>query len=316
MRKFAVVFAAGLVIFPAHAQDYPNRPVRVIVATTAGSATDNVVRLVGARLTEMWGQQIVVDNRPGASGLIGAEIVAKASPDGYTLWLATMTQLISTNLYKRYPMASEYTPVGKVASTPYIIAVTGVLPVRSIEELVAHAKAHPGKLLYGTAGIGSTPHLCMELFNRSAGVQMTHVPYRGSTVALTDMMGGQLHVTCAAAPVMHPYVKGGKVRVLGVSSEAPTELAPGLRPIGEAVPGFVLGGWYGMLVPKNTPPEIVARVNRDLVKVLQEPELRKRLLALGAEPEPGSAAQFAQFLDRETARWTQLLREANIRPPQ
>ena len=173
MRKFAVGFAAGLVIAAAHAQDYPNRPVRVIVATTAGSATDNVVRLVGARLTEMWGQQIVVDNRPGASGLIGAEIVAKASPDGYTLWLATMTQLISTNLYKRYPMASEYMPVGKVASTPYVIAVTSVLPVRSIEELVAHAKAHPGKLLYGTAGIGSTPHLCMELFNRSAGVKFT-----------------------------------------------------------------------------------------------------------------------------------------------
>lgn len=316
MRKLALGFAAGLAIAAAQAQEYPNRPVRVIVATTAGSASDNVVRLVGARLTEMWGQQIVVDNRPGASGLIGAEIVAKASPDGYTLWLATMTQLISTNLYNRYPMASDYTPVGKVASTPYVIAVTSALPVRTIEELIAHAKAHPGKLLYGTAGIGSTPHLCIELFNRSTGVQMTHVPYKGSTVALTDMMAAQLHVTCAAAPVMHPYVKSGKVRVLGVSSETPTALAPGLQPIGEAVPGFVLGGWYGMLAPRHTPPEIVARVNRDLVKVLNEPELRKRLLALGAEPEPGSAAQFADFLGRETARWTRLLREADIRPPQ
>jgi tripartite-type tricarboxylate transporter receptor subunit TctC len=316
MRTFACLCAAGCIVAPAQAQDYPNRPVRVVVATTAGSATDNVVRLVGARLSEMWGQQLVVDNRPGASGLIGAEIVAKASPDGYTLWLATMTQLISTNLYNRYPMAAEYTPVGKVASTPYVIAVTGALPVRSVEELIAHAKANPGKLLYGTAGVGSTPHLCMELFNRSAGVQMTHVPYRGSTVALTEMMAGQLHVTCAAAPVMHPYVKGGKVRVLGVSSEGPTALAPGLRPIAGSVPGFVLGGWYGMLVPKNTPAAIVGRVNRDLVQVLNEPELRKRLLALGAEPEPGPPDEFARFLAAETGRWTKLLREADIRPPQ
>lgn len=318
-RRFvacAIALLPPLAAVESSAQAYPQRPIRLVVATTAGSGPDNIARVIGARLTEAWSQQIVIDNRAGASGLIGAEIVARAVPDGYTLWLSTMTQLISTTLYNRLHVAKEFAPVGMIASTPYVIAVSAGIPVNSIAELLAHAKARPGKLLYGTGGVGSTPHLCMEMFNALAGIKTTHVPYKGSTLALTDMMSGQTHLTCAAAPVMHPFVKSGKVRILGVSTEAPTPLAPGVVPIRETVPGFMLVGWYGMLAPRGTPPQLIARVNDELQRALREPEIQQRLNALGAEAAPTSPVAFGGFLAKETERWSRVLREADIRPTQ
>jgi tripartite-type tricarboxylate transporter receptor subunit TctC len=288
----------------------------MVVATTVGSGPDNIARVVGTRLSELLGQQVVIDNRAGASGLIGAEIVAKAAPDGHTLWIATMTQLISSTLFERLHLAKTFAPVGMIATTPYVIASSTALPVNTISELVAHAKQRPAKVLYGSAGVGSTPHLCMEMFAAATSVKMTHVPYKSSSLVLTDMLSGQIQVTCAAAPAMPAFVKSGKVRMLGVSTETPTPLAAGLIPIREAVPGFNLLGWYGVLAPKSTPATLIARLNGELERVLRESDMQQRLQALGAEAAPSSPKSFGAFLDRETERWAKLLRDADIRPQQ
>ena len=317
MNQFASVLAAVLCAsLPALAvaQAFPAKPIRMMTATTVGSGPDVIARLVGAKLGEIWGQQIVVDNRAGASGLIGAELVAKAAPDGYTLWMATMTQLISTTLYQRFLLAKEYTPVNMVASTPFVLATSSVLPVKSVAELIAYAKARPGQVMYGSGGQGSTPHLCMELFKTMTGIDLVHVPYKGSMIALTDMMGGQMHVTCSAAPGMPPFLQSGKVRALGVTSREPTVLAPGMPAVFETVPGFEIVGWYGLLAPLGTPNEIVAKINQGLAAALKSPEFRERLIAAGAEAVFSDAAQFAVFLKGETQRWEKVLRDAGIRP--
>ncbi len=318
-RKFAAGLAAVLGAASstmAHAQTqaqkYPIRPIRMITATTVGSGPDVIARLLANRLTEVLGQQIVVDNRAGASGLIGAELVARAAPDGHTLRMATMTQLISTTLYQRYLMAKAFAPVGQVASTPFVIAVSGALPVKSINELIAYSKSRPGQVLYGSGGQGTTPHLCMELFKSMTGADLSHVPYKGSAIALTEMMGGLMHSTCAAAPTVSSFVQSGKVRVLGVTTRAPTRLAPGVTPIIDSVPGYELVGWYGLLAPLDTPREIIERVNLEVAKALKFPDLQERLIAVGAEPAHTPPAAFGAFLHRETARWSKVLKEAGI----
>jgi tripartite-type tricarboxylate transporter receptor subunit TctC len=316
--RLAACCAASLffaqTLHAASGEAFPQRPLRMLVAAAAGSGPDILARQVGAKLTESWGQQVVVDPRPGASGLIGAELVARSTPDGYTLWMATMTQLISTTLQNKYRLAREFTAIGKVATTPYVIATNAAVPVKSIAELVEYTKARPRQLLYGSAGEGSTPHLCMEIFRRMAGLDLVHVPYKSSVPALRDMMGGQIHMSCAAAPAMQAFVKTGKVRALGVTSAAPTLLAPGLAPIGETVAGYELMGWYGLLAPPGTPHRLVERINTALVKALGTRELQERLVALGAEAAPSSAAAFSAFLRKETGRWEKVLLDAGIKP--
>ncbi|NBR27788.1 MAG: hypothetical protein EBT83_05155 [Betaproteobacteria bacterium] len=195
--SLSVMASAG-----AAEQPYPVKPIRMMTASTIGSGPDVIARLLGTRLTDLWGQQVVVDNRAGASGLIGAELVAKSAPDGHTLWMATMTQLISTTMYQRYMMTKDFLPVGMVGSTPFVIAISSTLPVKNMAEFIAYAKARPGQVMYGSGGQGSTPHLCMELLQNLSGIKLAHVPYKGSVIALTDMMGGQMHSSCAAAPAL------------------------------------------------------------------------------------------------------------------
>lgn len=296
------------------AADFPTKPIRMVVAAPVGSGPDILARQIGVKLSEAWGQQIVVDPRMGGSGLIGAELVAKSAPDGYTLWMATMTQLISTTMFKRFMMADEFAPVGMVASTAFVIATHVSVPVHSIAELVVYAKARPKQLLYGSTGQGTTTHLCMEMFDSMAGIDLVHVTYKGATMVLTDLMGGQIQVTCAAAPALPPFVKSGRVRELGVTTRDRTVLAPDLPPIAETVPGFELLGWYGLLAPLGTPQAIVSLVNSAVVKALKSPELRERLIALGAEAAGSSPAEFGAFLQKETVRWDKVLRDANIRP--
>ena len=288
----------------------------MITATTAGSGPDVIARLLAQRLTESLGQQVVVDNRAGASGLIGAELVARAAPDGHTLWMATMTQLISTTLYQRFVMSKEFAPVGQVASAPFVIAVGSTVPVKSIAELIAYAKARPGQVLYGSGGQGTTPHLCMELFMSMSGTNMVHVPYKGSVLALTDMMAGQVQATCAAVPTAAAAISTGKIRVLGVTTKTPTNLAPGAPVIADAVPGYELLGWYGVLAPLATPANIIARLNTDFAKALKITEVQERLIAVGAEAAHTSPASFGEFLRRENVRWTQVLKQAGIKTTQ
>ncbi len=308
-----VAFAQSTQPAVAGTQAYPARPIRLVTSNAVGSGSDIVARVLSPKLSEVLGQQIVVDNRSGASGLIAAELVARSAPDGYTIWIVTMTQLISTTVYDRYHLAKGYAPIGFIGGTPFVIATSTSLPVKTTAEFIAFAKAKPGFVMYGSSGTGTSGHLCMELFQSMAGLKLVHVPYKGSMAALTEVMGGQMHSTCFAAPTLSMVSGGQKVRVLGVTTRAVTPLAPGIPTIAEALPGYELLGWYGMLAPPGTPTEIVTRLNREFAKVLGMPDVRERMLGIGAEPAPSSPAEFGAFLKKETERWSKLLKEAGVK---
>ena len=295
-------------------QTFPTRAVRMIVSNTPGSAPDVIARLVGAKLTEAWGQQIVIDNRPGATGLIAAETLARAAPDGYTLWLNTMTQLISTLQAQRLMLAKEFAPVSLVASTPFVIVVGASVPAKSIAEFIAYAKTRPGQLIYGSAGQWGSSHLCMESLSTMAGISLVHVPYKGSTLVLTDIVAGRIHAYCPAAPSLPAFAQTGKVRLLGVTYNKPTPLVPGVPPVADTLPGFELLGWYGLQAPLRTPRPLVSRINRDLVNALKSPEIQERLTAVGAEAVGSTPAEFGAFLQKETERWGKVLREGGTLP--
>lgn len=296
------------------ADKFPARPVRMIVSNTPGSAPDVIARLVGAKLTEAWGQQIVIDNRPGATGLIAAETLARAAPDGYTLWMNTMTQLISTLQAQRFMLAKEFAPVSLVASTPFVIVVGAAVPAKSIAEFIAYAKTRPGQLIYGSAGQWGSSHLCMESLSTMSGISLVHVPYKGSTLVLTDIVAGRIHAYCPAAPSLPAFAQTGKVRPLGVTYKKPTPLVPGVPPVADTLPGFELLGWYGLQAPLHTPRHIISRINLDLVSALKTPEIQERLNAVGAEAVGSTPAEFGTFLQKETERWEKVLREGGTLP--
>lgn len=312
--RIAAFSAAILVAFyltnaGAQEQAFPSRPVRLIVANSAGSPPDNVGRLVAAKLTEIWGQQVVVDNRAGASGLIAAETVVRSAPDGYTLWLPTLTQLIASLQAQRYILGKTFAPITLVAGTPHVILANASLPVKSIADLIAYAKARPGKMTFGSAGQWGTPHLCMESFMSQAGIQMLHVPFKGSTPAQIDLMAGRIDVYCSASPAVPAMTQTGKVRALGVTYQKPTALMPGVAPVADTIRGFEVLGWYSLQAPLATPKRLVARINADMVKALKSPDLQEKLFALGAEAAPMTPEELAAFLQRETVRWDKTLRQ-------
>jgi len=294
----------------SQAQTWPARPVRMIVANGPGSAPDVIARLLGAKLADSWGQNVVIDNRPGATGLIAAEALARSAPDGHTMFLSTMTQLISTLMYQRHTLATEFTPVTLVGTTPFAIVVSSSLPVKSISEWIAYAKARPGQLLFGSGGQWGSSHLCIEKINAMAGLKMTHVPYTNTATTLADLVGGNIHIYCPAVPSLPAFSASGKVRVLGVTYQKPTKLAPGLLPVSDTLPGFEMLGWYGMNVALRTPPEIVSKINAELVKALKNPELQERMFTVGAEAVGSTPAEFAAFLKKDTDHWTKVLRES------
>lgn len=297
---------------PALAQPYPTRPIRLIVAVAAGGGSDVVSRLIAPRLSEVLGQQVVVDNRGGASGLIGSELAVRAAPDGYTLLIVTQTHLISTTLHDRFHLAKEYTSIGMVGGTPFVLLASNALNIKNVNELIALAKAKPGFVMFGTSGSGTSSHLCLELLQSLGGIKLMHVSYKGSMAAITDMMGGQIHLTCPAIPSLS--LVAGKVRVLGVTTRAPSALAPGIPTIADGLPGYELNGWYGMLAPPGLSPALVTRLNRAFTQVLSEPAIREKLFGIGVEATPSSPEAFSTFLRNETARWSKLLKEAGIKP--
>jgi tripartite-type tricarboxylate transporter receptor subunit TctC len=294
---------------------FPIRPVRMIVANGPGSAPDVVARLLGAKLSEAWGQSVVIDNRTGATGLIAVETLAKSAPDGHTMFLSTMTQLISTLMYQRYPLATDFEPVTLVGTTPFVIVVPSSLPVKNMSEWIAYAKARQGQLLYGSGGQWGSSHLCMESLNSMTGVKMTHVPYKSTTTTLADLIGGQIHIYCPAAPSLPAFMGSGRMRALGVTYKQPTKLVPGVPPVSDTVPGFELLGWYGMNLPLRTPKEIVARVNADIVKALKDPDLMEKLVAVGAEAAGTSPGEFGAFLKSQSEHWRKLLKETGAIAP-
>lgn len=292
---------------------YPSRPIRLVTPTAAGSGSDVVARIVGSRLTEVLGRQIVVDNRSGVAGLLAAELVAKAMPDGYTIGMVTLTQLMATVLYQRFPMDKDFAPVTRVGATPFVIVASPTLPVKSIPELIAHAKSRPGQLLYASGGQGSTPHFCMEMFKGMTGVDIVHVPYKSSILAVTDLGSGQVHLLCSALPTLHATIQSSKARSLAVTSREPSRLAPGVPTVAASVPGYEMDGWYGIIAPPQTPKDVIAKLNSAFAQVLKMPDVQERLLGVGAEALTSTPAEFGGFLKGEVQRWAKVMRDAGIK---
>lgn len=312
--RVPVVVAGVLLCTASAAAAFPTKPVRMVIAAPAGTGPELIARQLAAQLAEAWGQPVVVDPRPGATGLIGAEIVSRAAPDGHTLWFVTSTQLVGTTLYRRHWLAKSFAPIGMLSSTAFGIAVSASLPAQTLGELIALAKSRPGKLLYGSNGQGATTHLCMELLNGQTGVHMVHVPYKGGTLALADLASGQIQVSCQPLPTLPQFSKAGRIRLIAVTSARRSSMAPDVPAVAESLPGFEILGWHGLLAPPGTPRAIVDRVNAEATRIVQSTAMRERLAALGVEPAPTTPAEFAARLQAETVKWAKVLKDANIQP--
>lgn len=299
----------------AHAEtaaQYPSKPIHLIVPFPPGGTTDILARDVAQKLSETWHQQVIVENRPGAGGNIGADLVAKAAPDGYTLVMGTVgTHAINPSLYKKMPYdhVKDFAPVVLVAGVPNVLVVNPSLPVHSVQELIAYAKANPGKLNFASSGNGTSIHLSGELFKSMTGVEMTHVPYKGSAPALTDLIGGQVQLMFDNLPSSLGFIKAGKLRALAVTSAARSATLPDLPTIAESgLPGFEASSWFGVLAPAGTPRDIVQKVNQAVAAWLDTPDAKQRLLAQGAIPAGGSPEAFAKHIDAETAKWAKVVK--------
>jgi tripartite-type tricarboxylate transporter receptor subunit TctC len=311
-----VALAAMLASAAAALAQYPSRPVRFIVPSSAGGGTDIIARALAQKLAEAFGQPFVVENRPGAGQMIGLELAAKAAPDGHTLVMAASTLALNAVMYKKVPYDAlrDFAPIMQAATVPNVLVVHPSLPVKSLAELLAHARQHPGKLSYASAGIGTSPHMAIELLASMAGVEMVHIPYKGTGPGITDLLGGQVALMAPNVLTALPHIKAGKLRALGVTSAVRSEALPETPAIGEFLPGYEAAQWYGVLAPAGTPPDIVARLYAELVKALLHEEVKVRLAADGAEPVGSSPAEFSAFIRREIAKWTRVARAANIHP--
>jgi len=316
MRALLMIVAGlasvGLSMPSASAADYPTKPIRLVVPFPPGGTTDILARAVAQKLSETWNQQVIVDNRPGAGGNIGSDLVAKAAPDGYTLVMGTVgTHAINPNLYAKMPYdhVKDFAPVILVAGVPNVLVVNPSLPVHSVKELIDYAKANPGKLNFASSGNGTSIHLSGELFKTMAGVQMTHVPYKGSSPALADLMGGQVQLMFDNLPSSLGLIKGGKLRAIAVTSATRAAALPDVPTIAESgLPGFEASSWFGVLAPAATPHEIVAKLNGTIALWLATPEAKEKLLAQGAIAAGGSPEDFARHIDRETAKWAKVVK--------
>src|SRR5919204_1321855 len=315
--RAAVLGAALLVSHAALAQSWPTRPVRFLVPFAAGAGINDIMaRLVGQHLGAGLGQPVIIENRAGAGGIAGTEAAAKAAPDGYTFLMTNVSLVTSAYLYSKlsYDPQKDFVPVTLVATSPLMLVVHPSVAAKSVQEFVALAKANPGKLTFGSGGVGSTPHLSVELFKSAAGFDAVHVPYKGGAPALNDLMGGQLSFMIENMPGTMPFVKQGKLRALAITSAQRSPLEPELPTLAESgVPGYEVVGWQGLFAVAGTPPEIVARLQAEVAKALRLPEMRERLAALGAEPVGSTPAEFGAFVRAEHARWSQVIREKGMR---
>ena len=299
------------------AQAYPNRPIRIIVAYPPAGTTDILARLVAHRMNETWRQPVIVENRPGANGNIGTDIAARATPDGYTITMGTAaTHSINNTLYPKlaWHAQRDFAPIGLTAVVPNLLVVTNSLPVKSVKDLVAYAKANPGKLAFGSPGIGATAHLSMELFQTLTGTKMLHVPHKGSAGVLADVTSGQLGLAMDNIPVYLPQAQGGKIRALAVSSGKRVPAAPDIPTVAEAgVPGFEALSWFGLLAPAKTPKAIVDKLEAETARALKLPDVSDRISALGAQPVGGTSREFAAFIASEIRKWEKVIRDAGVK---
>ena len=311
-----LTFALVLLCGPGWAQnDYPTRPVKVIVPSPPGGGTDILARMLAQHFSKAFGQPFVVENKPGAGNMIGIESVARSPGDGYTLLVTASTLALNSVLYKKVPYdpVRDFAPITLAATAPNVLVVNPALPAKSLSEFIALAKAKPGALSYGTPGIGTSPHLSMELLKSMAGIDLQHVPYRGTAAAVTDVIGGQIAVMFANALTAKPHVDSGRVRALAVSGPSRIEAFPTVPTVAEAgVRGYEAMQWYGMVAPAGTPPPIIARLHAEAAKALQSDEMKEKLALDGAQPVGSSSAEFAALIRRELEKWTRVVRAAGI----
>ncbi len=312
MTIATTLVAAGL---PVLAQPFPSKPVRIIVAFPPGGATDIVARTLGPKMSEALGQQVVVDNRAGAAGIVGTDLAAKSPPDGYTMFMGTLGNLsVNPLLYKKLPfdIGRDFAPLTLVVSVTFMLYVHPSFPVKTVKDLIAIAKARPGQINYASSGSGGAPHLAAELFNMMAGVKMVHVPYKGSAMSLTDVMGGQVPLTFDSLTQSLPYVQSGRLRAVATLGPKRTPILPDVPTVGESIPGYEVVNWFGLVVPAGTPHDIVNRLHSEVVKALRLPEIKDRLVALGSEPVGSTAEEFGAFMKSEAAKWARVIKAANL----
>ena len=316
------VLSALLVMFAlqydALAQSaYPARTIRIIVPTASGGGNDMVARLIAQGLSERLGRQVIAENRPGAGTIIGTELVAKSPPDGYTLLMApaAFVTVPLTNKKAPYDAVRDFAPITQAASLPSLIVVHPSVPAKSVKEIIALAKAKPGQILFGSAGLGTQPHLSMELFASMANIRMIHVPYKGSSPGLVDLLAGQLAIMAANMPQTIPYVRAGRLRALGVTTARRVAAAPEIPSIAESgLPGYESVQWFGLLAPAGTPREVIARLHKESIAILHMPENIARLAADGADVTTSSPEEFAAFIQAENAKWAKVVKAAGIQP--
>jgi len=317
-RVLSAFFLSAMVLVgDVSAQSFPSKPIRIVVPYPAGGTSDILARSIGQKLSEAWGQPVVVDNKPGANGNVGADIVAKAPPDGYTLLLADIGSLaISPSVYPTLPFdpTKDFAPVSMVAYSPHILVVHPSVPVTTVKELVALAKAKPGKLNFAISGVGGAPHLAGVDFALRNKIDWVYIPYKGGAQAIADVAGGQADVTLNGMLATYPLVKGEKLKILAVSSAKRMSSIPDVPTISESgVPNFESGSWQGVIAPAGTPPEVVAKLNAEIQRVLALPEMRENLGKQGAEVRTNTPEQFAAFIRDEKARWAKVVKEANVK---
>ena len=320
-RRQFLHLAAGAVALPAVSrvawpQTYPMRPVRWIVGYAPAGATDIAARLIGQWLSDRLGQPFVIENRPGASGNIGTEAVVNAPPDGYTLLLVNAGNAINATLYEKlkFNLIRDIAPVAGIISVPLVMQVNPSVPVKTVPEFIAYAKANSGKLNMASAGNGTPQHVSGELFKMMAGVNMTHVPYRGSSPALTDLLGGQVQVVFDTTLASIEYIRAGRLRPLAVTTATRLEALPEIPTVSDFLPGYEASGWYGVGAPKNTPTEVIHKLNKEINAGLADAKIKARLADLGGTPFVGSPADFGKLIANETEKWGQVIRAANIKP--
>jgi tripartite-type tricarboxylate transporter receptor subunit TctC len=301
----------------AQTDGYPSRPIRIIVAYTPAGTTDILARLVAQKMTESWGQSVIVENRPGANGNIGTELCARATPDGYTITMGTAgTHSINNTLYPKLPWHAQkdFEPISLVAAVPNLLVVNNGLPAKSVKELIAYAKANPGKLTFGSPGVGATAHLSMELFQTLTGTKMVHVPYKGSAGVLADVTAGQINLAMDNIPVYLPQAKAGKIRALAVSAAQRVPAAPEIPTVAEAgVPGFEAVSWFALFAPAKTPQPIVQKLSAEAQRILKLPDVVERVSGLGAQPVGGTSKELAKFVSSEIAKWRKVIQDANVK---